>query len=54
MEKDKMGHKAKRILELHAGGKTQTEIMRITGYSLAWIREVIFRAGGRKASGRER
>jgi len=46
---EEKGEKAKRILELHAEGKTQTEIMRITGYSLAWIREVISRAGAKQA-----
>jgi len=49
MEKDKMGQKAKRILELHAEGKTNTEIMRETGYSRAWIDEVINRAGAKQA-----
>ena len=44
MEKDKMGEKAKRILELYAKGDTPTEIMRKTGFSLAWVREVIARA----------
>jgi hypothetical protein len=42
--KEKMGEKARRILELHAEGRTPTEIMKETGYSLAWIREVIVRA----------
>jgi len=37
------GEKAKVILEKHAQGKTPTEIMKETGYSMAWIRQVIER-----------
>jgi len=44
---DTKGEKAKRILELHAEGKTNTEVMRETGYSRAWIDEVINRAGAK-------
>jgi len=41
---DTKGEKARQILKLYKEGKTQTQIMRETGYSLAWIREVIARA----------
>ncbi len=34
------GDKAKRILEMLKEGKTPTEIMRATGFSMTWIREV--------------
>ncbi len=46
MEKDETGQKAKRILDLYADGLTPTEIMKKTGYSMTWVREVISRKSG--------
>lgn len=37
------GEKSKIILELREQGLTHTEIMKKTGFSLAWIRETIMR-----------
>ena len=37
------GEKKKKILELWKEGKTYTEIMKETGYSMAWVREAVQR-----------
>jgi len=46
---EEKGEKKKKILKLHAEGMTNTEVMRETGYSRAWIDEVINRAGAKQA-----
>lgn len=48
------GEKAKAIMEEHAKGRTPTEIMKQTGFSMSWIRQVIDRSIALRKLKRER